>query len=247
MEKAGRKESVSILIQRGMRQMKNNTQKISIRFTRNTLDTKVRTTGFTVIELVTSLMISFVVLTAVVTLAYAMSSAHNSTSDINEKQAHIRYTALRISELIKCSKLICNATSDELVIWRVDDNNDNQINISEITYIETNGENYLRLLQFNPLSAYDSTLPLFLIRSPYLKGFLKYRYPESYTTLIEQCNNISITLDKYPPYTQLVHISFDIEENQQIRTFQISSALRCRMSNLINNYGALSKSDDDLP
>jgi hypothetical protein len=227
--------------------MKNNTQKISIRFTRNTLDTKVRTTGFTVIELVTSLMISFVVLTAVVTLAYAMSSAHNSTSDINEKQAHIRYTSLRISELIKYSKLLCDASSNELVIWRVDDNNDNQINVSEITYIETGGGKYLRLLQFNPLPVYDSALPLFLLRSPYLKGFLKFRHSEIYTTLIEQCSNISITLDKYPPYTQLVNISFDIEENQQIRTYQISSALRCNMSNLITTYDTLSKSDDDLP
>jgi hypothetical protein len=227
--------------------MKNIAQKISINSINNTPDAKFRTTGFTVIELVTSLMISFIVLTAVVTLAYAMSSAYNSTSDTNEKQAQIRYISLRISELIKYSILICDVSSDELVIWRADDNNDNQINISEITYIETGGGKYLRLLQFNPLPMYDYTLPLLLIRSPYLKVFLKYRHSETYTTLIEQCSDISITLDKYPPYTQLVNISFDIEENRQKRTYQISSALRCRMSSLLNAYGSLYKSDDDFP
>jgi len=153
-----------------------------------------------------------------------------------------------LSELIKYSKLICDVSSDELVIWRVDDNNDNQINISEITYIETGGGKYLRLLQFNPLPMYDSALPLFLIQSPYLKGFLKYRHAETYTTLLEECSNVSITTDKYlPPYTQLVNISFDIVENQQVRTYQISSALRCRMSNLINANGTLSQTDDDSP
>ena len=227
--------------------MKNNTQKIPINLIKNTHDNKLRITGFTIIELITSLMISFIVLTAVVTLAYALSSAYNSTSNMNEKQAKIRYTSLRISELIKHSKIICDASSYELVIWREDDNNDNQINVSEIIYIETGGGRYLRLLQFNPPSSYDLTLPLFLIRSGYLKAYLIYRYSETYTTLLEECSNMSITIDRYPPYTQLVNISFDIEENQQIRTYQISSALRCNMSNLISTYGTLSKTDDDLP
>jgi hypothetical protein len=227
--------------------MKNITQKISNKSIRNAPDIKLRMSGFTIIELLTSLIISFIILTAVVTLAYSISSAYDSTNDINGKQSHIRYTTLRISELIKFSKLICDASSDELVIWRVDDNNDNQINVSEITYIETGGGRYLRLLQFNPPSMYDFALPLLLIRSMYLKTFLIYRYSETYITLLEQCSDMSITLDRNPPYTQLVNISFDIEENQQRHTYQISSALRCQISNLINAYGTLSRSDDDLP
>ena len=227
--------------------MKNKAQKISNRIIINSHDNKLQINGFTVIELITSLMISFIVLTAIVTLAYAMSSAYNSTIDINEKQAHIRYTTLRISELIKYSKLICDASPYEIVIWRADDNNDNQINVSEITYIETGGGKYLRLLQFNPLSRYDSALPLSLIRSAFLKSFLIYWYTETYTTLLEKCYDATITLDEHPPYTQLVNISFDIEESQQRRTYQISSALRSSVSSLINQYGTLSRSDDDLP
>ena len=93
-----------------------------------------------------------------------MSSAYDSTSDINEKEAHIRYTTMRISDLIKYSRLICKATSDELLIWKADNNNDNQINISELTYIETGGGKYLRLLEFNPSAGNDKTYKLSSIR-----------------------------------------------------------------------------------
>ena len=78
-------------------------------------------------ELLVALMVSSIVLTAIVTLAYALSTAYESTSDMNEKQAHIRYTTLRITELMKNSKLICGIFPTELVLWRADDNNDNLI------------------------------------------------------------------------------------------------------------------------
>lgn len=210
-------------------------------------DTKSRISGFTIIELITALVVSFVVLTAVVTLAFAISSAYDCTGDINEKQARIRYTTIRISELIKYSELICDASPDGLVIWKADDNNDNQINVSEIAYIETNNGKCLRLLQFDSSYRSDPALSLPLIRSVYIKTLLKSRYKVTYTMLIEECSNVNIKLDRYPPYTRHVNISFDIEENHLKRTCRISSTLRCHMSSLINTYGSLSGRDDDLP
>ena len=48
---------------------------------------KLQYKGFTVLELTIALMVSSIILTAVVTLAHALSSAYESTYDINEKQA----------------------------------------------------------------------------------------------------------------------------------------------------------------
>ena len=223
--------------------MKNITQKKSSDIALAKKQLKSQKRGFTIVELLIALMVSFVVLTAAVTIAYALSSAYESTSDMNEKQAHIRYTNLRLSELIRHSKLVCGASSQELVIWRADDNNDNKINVSEIIYIETGLGNYLRLLQFDPPDpSVCITLP---VQISYLKALLIYRYPETYTTLFEQCSGMSITLDRNPPYTQFVNFTFDIEENHHIRTCQISSRLRGRAGNLINAYGGLFTSDDD--
>jgi prepilin-type N-terminal cleavage/methylation domain-containing protein len=203
--------------------------------------------GFTLIELLTALMVATIILTAAVTLAYAISSAYDSTVEINEKQARIRCTDLRITDLIRHSKLICAALPRDLVVWRADDNNDNQINVSEIVYIETVYWNsYIRLLQFFPKNpGSDIAIPLFYINGWYIKNWLIYKYPEQYTTLIDQCQDVIITLDKAPPYTTQVNITFNIEENEQVRTYQINSTLRCWAGNLINTFGGLSAEDDD--
>lgn len=204
--------------------------------------------GFTLVELLTALMISFIVLTAIVTLVYAMNSAYQSTSDMNVNQARVRYTTLYLSELIKHSKLICDSHSTELIIWQKDTNNDNQINVSEIIYLETGSGKYLRLLQFNPTSpSSDIALSLPTIKNEYLKGLLIHRYPETYTTLIDKCRDMKITLDRSPPFTQLLNITFGIERKHDIHAFQISIKLRCYAGNLISAFGVLSSDDDDSP
>ena len=202
--------------------------------------------GFSLVELIVALMVTAIVLTAAVTLSYAFSSAYDSTGDISEKQARIRYTNLRITELIRQSKLVCARFYGDLVIWRADDNGDNQINVSEIVYIETGyGGSYIRLLQFTPNVGDDRNISLSLIQWSYLKNILSSRYPQIRTALIEKCEGIRITLDEYPPDTKLVNIKFNIEENNQVRTYQISTNLRCWAGHLIDTSNRLVTQDDD--
>ena len=210
---------------------------------------KSNTSGLSLIELLIALMVMSIVLTAAVTLAYAMSSAYESTKNMSDKQAQIRYSALRLSELIKNCRLICAKFSSYIVIWRADDNEDNRINVSEIVYIETGSSaNYLRLLQFYPTSsAADAWVLLSNLQNWNYKGSLIKTYPKRYTTLLDQCRNVKIELgdDKYPPYTKQVNISFDINEDGRYRTCQISAALRCQAGNLIKDSQTIKSVDDD--
>lgn len=209
-------------------------------------DRKSHFNGFSLVELLIALMVMTIVLTAAVTLSYALSSAYDSTSDISEKQAQVRYTNLQISRLIRQSKLVCARLYGDLVIWRADDNGDNLINISEIVYIETGySNNYIRLLQFTPDAGDDLNISLSLIQWWYFKNILSSRYPQLRTTLLEKCDVIKITLDEYPPYTRLVNIMFNIEEDNQVRTYQISSSLRCWAGYLIDTSHKLVLQDDD--
>ncbi|MFC1781950.1 PilW family protein, partial [Planctomycetota bacterium] len=106
--------------------------------------------GLTLVELLVAMIVTSIVLTAVATLAFAMGTANKSSDDVSEKQAQLRFAALRIQELIRHSRLICSSSDNDLAIWVSDDNNDGQINIGELTYIDT-GENgdYIRLCQFS--------------------------------------------------------------------------------------------------
>ena len=214
-------------------------------------DKRSRLSGFTLVELLMALMVTGIILTAVVTLAFALNAAYDNTSDISEKQAKIRFVTLNISELIGHSRLVCADHTDitgDLVIWRKDDNGDNRINISEIVYIETGSDgSYLRLLRFYPASqGEDGYISLGLIQWLNYKNVLTYWFTEFRTTLLEKCEGMDIVLDKAPPYTTLVSIKFSIEEDSQLRTCQISAGLRCQAGNLIKgSYPYTLVTDDD--
>ena len=118
--------------------------------------------GFTLAELLIGLMVMSIVLSAVATLSFALGSANDSVADTTEKQAHVRYAMLRISELIRHCKLICRATPGTMAIWRADDNGDGQINPGELVYLIVGTEkNFIKLLEFSPPALIeDNIIPI---------------------------------------------------------------------------------------
>ncbi len=95
--------------------------------------------GFTLVELLVALMVTSIVLTTVATLAYAVGRANDSSNDTAVKQAQLRYATLRISELIRHSKLVCTATANHIELWLAD--------VNEPAYIDAvpTGDGYIRL------------------------------------------------------------------------------------------------------
>jgi prepilin-type N-terminal cleavage/methylation domain-containing protein len=204
--------------------------------------------GFTLVELLVALMVSSIVLAAVATLAYAMSSANDSTDDTSVKQAQVRYTTLRISELIRQCKLICFAGPDDFTIWRGDDNEDGQINAGELVIIEggSNGE-YLQLCDF-PVAVSDSVVNLSDIGSCSTSWWLSKGLSIRRTVLIPECSDVQ--LDVLPPDApavecRFVNVSFDLFENGFSRQYQISAYIRGWAGNLLNEAGDGLVSDDD--
>ena len=178
-----------------------------------------RANGFTLVELLMALMVTSIILAAVATLAYAMGSADDAADDTIQKQAHLRYTTLRISELIRYCKLICDNNGEYVAVWRAD-NNDKLFNNNERIYIQKYGEG-LRLLEFdswgNPIS----------------------------TMLIPQCSNIEFEIDKMPMRTQRLTISFDLVEGGVSSRYQINTAMRSKAEYLLDESGTIIFTDDD--
>ena len=170
--------------------------------------------GLTLVELLVAMVVTSIVMTAVATLAFAVSSANKATDDTSEKQAQIRFATLKISELIRHCKLICGTPGGELAVWRADDG-DGQININELVYIERGtGNDYLRLCEFPSIDS-----------SPVDLGDIEtlstVNYDVTYVPLIPQCSNVQFYLvylddPSTPPNSRLVTISFDIVENASL-------------------------------
>lgn len=201
--------------------------------------------GFSLVELLVALTISSIVLAAVATLAYAMSSANDSTDDTSRKQAQVRYTTMRISELARRCKLICFASPDDFAVWGGDDNEDGQINGSELFLVEKGPEgDHLALCDF-PISGIDPVVNLSDIGAYSTSWWLSVGLSIRRTLLIGECGNMEFRFDALPPATRFVNISFDLLENGFWRQYEISCYVRGWCGNLLNESGDALVSDDD--
>jgi len=216
-----------------------------MRSTKYTIQDTKFSKGFTLVELLVALSVSSIVLAAVATLAYAMSSANDSTDDTSVKQAQIRYTTLRIAELIRHSKLICFAGPDDFAVWRGDDNGDGKINSSELVLVEKgSGGAHLQLCDF-PVGASGPAVALSSIRAYSTSWWLSLGLSIRRTTLIGQCSNMEFSFDVLPPATRFVNVSFELLENGFSRQYEISGNVRGWAGNLLNATGTALVSDDD--
>jgi prepilin-type N-terminal cleavage/methylation domain-containing protein len=200
--------------------------------------------AFTLVELLVALVVTSIVFTAVATLAYALGTANETSDDTSQKQAQVRYTTLRISELIRHCKLICGMPGDDLAVWRADDNGDGEINPQELVYLEMGqGRDYVQLLDFPSAENWRVTL------SSILGGTAKHELmlicDERQTKLVPECSNVQIVLDSPPPWSKSVTMSFGLVENGAVRQYQISAALRGWAGHLLDTDGNSLVSDDD--
>lgn len=200
--------------------------------------------GFTLVELVIALTISAIVLTAVATFAYAMSTADTDSDDISRRQAQIRFATLKVSDLIKHCRLICEVSSYDMALWKADNNGDGQINARELVYIEWEANSgSIRLTEFSPpLADGGMTISLDMITNGSAKNFLYSYYPAVHTVLLSDCQKVSFLIDYYPPWTRLAVVDFVLNDSNQ---YQITAGVSGWAGHLLNYWGTALVGDDD--
>jgi prepilin-type N-terminal cleavage/methylation domain-containing protein len=200
--------------------------------------------AFTLVELLITMVVTGIILLAVTTLAFAMSSASRSSEDTFLQETQLRQARLRIGELVRTCRMICAAPGSDLAIWQTDANNDGMINVSELVYIERgDGLNTLRLCQFAPGQNDVIALPSLTVAT--MKAFLVSKYSEVYVRLIPACQNVRFGLDTAPPFTRQVTISFGLSANGVPHPYEINVTLRAWAGHLLNSDGTVLVSDDD--
>jgi prepilin-type N-terminal cleavage/methylation domain-containing protein len=205
------------------------------------------TRGFTLVELLVGLLVTSIILSAVATLAFALSSAERVSGDTAFTQAQLRQATLRLGELIGQGKLLCAAPGNDLVVWRADDNGNKQIDVNEVVYIERGADaNMLRLCRFSAAGHVTKTLSE--LQLPETKAQLLSSYTPLYVPLIPECRNVTFRYDVPSPLprAKLLAISFDLTESNVVHRYEITAALHAWAGHLLNAPGdALVLSDDD--
>lgn len=195
--------------------------------------------AFTLVELLMALMVTAIILSAVATLAFALSSGVSETDEISANQAALRFATVKLGDLIRNSRHALITSSNDIALWRSDDNDDNAINANELVYIEADSsDNSLKLLEFPNETA---TVTLAEIENGTARSDLISIATERFATLFPECYSIQMTMVN----PKLMDISFQLMENKVLQSYQISAARRCSAANLIDASGQLVSGDDD--
>lgn len=200
--------------------------------------------AFTLVELMVTLIVTGILLSAVATLAFAMSSASSVGDDASAKQAQLRHATLHILDLVRSCRLICAAPGNDLVLWKADDNGDSRVNVNELVYMERGDDlDMLQLCLFssnaNPEVVFDS------LQLATTKAQLIADYDQTYKTLVPKCRDVAFAWDSAPPWTNELTVSFDLVEEQTVHAYQIYATLCARAGHLLDDTGGLVTGDDD--
>ena len=199
--------------------------------------------GLALVELLVAMIVTSIVLTAVVTLAYALDTVNDVTNETSKMQAQIRFASLRVSELIRHSRLVCYASGDDLALWRADDDNNGQISIGELGYIDCgSSKDHLRFCEFP--SSNNTAINLSAIGPFATNWWSAYSAEANYIDLMPVCSDVQFGFDVLPPQSRFVTISFDVIENGIPRQCQISANLRGWAGNLLDSSENIVSDDD---
>ncbi len=199
--------------------------------------------GFTLVELLVALIVTSILLTAVSTLAFALSSANKSTGQMNHIQAQVRITELKLQDILRNCCLVCSTSSDDIAVWLSDKNNDNKINIGELVYIERgSARDHIKICTFP--SENTTEIAISSIRSFSTNWWSAYCTNVKYVELLTGCSNVDYKFDESPPFSRFVNISFEIPGSVLVKKYEINTALRSRKSNLVSTSGSIVSDED---
>lgn len=83
----------------------------------------IKNKGFTLAELLMAIWVTSIILAAVAALSYALGSANDSVTNTSDIYSKIRFSTLRLNEIIKYSEAICINPDGSV---RIDDSNSSQ-------------------------------------------------------------------------------------------------------------------------
>jgi prepilin-type N-terminal cleavage/methylation domain-containing protein len=206
--------------------------------------------GFTLAELLVALMVTAIVLGAVGSLAYAMSSAKDASDDTSLKQAQIRSATMRITDLVHNAKLICATPTDAVVLWRADVDSNKKINSDELVYIQSNSaRNKIQLIQYNRPASFNTAFTLAGIQVGVAKMMLDSTCTKTTVDIIPECSGVTFTLDNsaIPQKSKFVSIKFNVAKNGITQKYEICATAANPSFNLLNsaNPPAIVSGDDD--
>ena len=220
-----------------------------------------RRDGFTIIELLMATMVMAIVLTAVTGLASAMSNANRETKNMSERQAEIRYTTMRLSELIRNASLIIPLTTPRagFCAW-TDSDEDGVPKCAELVYVEIDiplasvdftypagsaikiqsvGASSIEILEFTNQADIASISD---IENGDARAECQSLGISTFASIISECTDVEIFIDSNRKFTSL---NFTVTEAEVDRQYEVAATRMCSVEHLLDGSWELGAGFDD--
>lgn len=219
---------------------------MKIRNPRRRINSNFRCRGFTLVELLVALVVTAIISSAVLTLAYAITSGYEGAEQNARTNAGIRSSNIFFCDAIKNCKLILQVSSDRACFWLEDTNGDGAINSAELRFFYYHGDSKeLRMLSFSGESATEDKIELFQFGSNNFMEFLIMKYNDHEAILIENCTWVKFTFDVAAPQTEMVNLAFNVSSNNGEKRFDFTACKRVSPLASLGSDLKLKVSDDD--
>ncbi len=192
------------------------------------------------------MIVTAIISSAVLALSNAVASAYQSAQENSRRNATVRSTGVFFSDAVKSCNLVLSISDSRICFWINDDNMDSKINPSELQYFDyASNTNELNIVMFSGAKETTDVLNLEDFNGSSYMEFLVSKYKERKITLSENCVDLKFSSDNVAPQTRLVHLSFDIAENERKHHFEFTVNKQTLPSAWLNFDGALKSANDD--
>ncbi len=202
--------------------------------------------AFTLVELMVTLVITGIILSAVATLAFALSSATRDGDDAIVAQTRLRQATLRLLDVLQNSRMVLTASSTELAIWRSDDNDDAHINVNELVFVDCDAAHEdLALTWFSSAANPEVVFNSGSLSST--KAELVAAHAGQRQALLPGSANVQFICDAAAPLTRRVTVSFQLIADATAHTYEVDATSRAWAGHLLNGTqdGLVTEDDDE--
>jgi len=211
--------------------------------------------GFTLVELLVALSVTSIILGAVAALAFAATSANDTTNEAARVNTELRTATLRITELLAHAKLIAGTPSGDIAIWAHDKGDaagygagNNRVNAAEVVFMEVHS-NKINLVTYTPtawtLDWFRTTaFSIWLLKTGWAEYLMSIYGNRNELVVLPRAANIACSLDALPPYARRIEVSFDLQADGVDRTHKITVYLRSYAGHLLDAAGEIAADDD---
>jgi len=189
----------------------------------------------TLVELTIGMAVMAVIRLTIAGVSMALASAYQSTDDYYQSVQTGRVTMVRMGDLLRSARLVTDVSDSALLVWHGDTNDNEDINITELTLISHDTSSQQLLLyriefpdywQEWQIRLFNGLAPLWVAKLNVWPRLWYHRLWGQTSVLAEQVTDFAVRVDTSPPETERLSVEMTVFRDGRPYTIRDTTTLR---------------------